>query len=68
MSCALKSLRSADGFLLIHGFNFNPNDEHIIDAIAHNQIEKLFISIHPLNKLKIYIIRLKTSKKQEMWR
>lgn len=52
LSCALKSLKSADGFLFIHGFNFNPNDEHIIDAIARSQIEKLFISIHPLNKLK----------------
>lgn len=52
LSCALESLKSADGFLFIHGFNFNPNDEHIIDAIAHSQIEKLFISIHPSNKLK----------------
>lgn len=52
LSCALKSLKSADGFLFIHGFNFNPNDEHIIDAIAHSQIEKLFISFHSSNKLE----------------
>lgn len=52
LACALKSLKNAGGSLFIHGFNFNFNDEHIIDAIAHSQIEKIFISIHPSNNLK----------------
>lgn len=51
MHC-LKSLKNAKGILFIHGFNFNPNDQHIMDAIAHSQIEKLFISIHPSNNSK----------------
>lgn len=46
---ALESLENADGSLFIHGFNFNQNDEHIIDAITHSKIKKLFISIHSSN-------------------
>lgn len=46
---ALERLENADCSLFIHGFNFNRDDEHIIDAITHSKIEKLFISLHPSN-------------------
>lgn len=44
------SLSNCNDTLFVHGFGFNSNDLHIIDAIAESNIEKLFISIYKPNE------------------
>ena len=51
LSNALNSLKKCKDTLFIHGFNFNENDWHIMEAIASRKIEKIFISLYRENNI-----------------
>lgn len=53
---AYRSFREIGGSLFTFGLSFNENDAHIADAIAHNKVERLFVSLYgdsqdPANRL-----------------
>lgn len=43
---AYRSFRQISGALFVHGFSFSENDDHILDAIAHNKVSMLMISLY----------------------
>lgn len=42
---AFRSFREIGGTLFVHGLSFSDNDDHILDAIVHNRVTKLMVSL-----------------------
>jgi hypothetical protein len=42
---AYRSFREIGGTLFVHGLSFSDNDDHIRDAIVHNKVHTVFVSL-----------------------
>jgi Domain of unknown function (DUF4917) len=56
---ALRSLESIGGSLFIFGHSLHANDQHVLRAIEHSKIRRLFISLHgdPSGEVNQHIIQ-----------
>lgn len=42
---SFRSFREIGGTLFVHGLSFSDSDDHILDAIVHNKVTKLMVSL-----------------------